>query len=559
MKKMLHAMLLGMSLLASAAAQAAAGRVLIAAGDVVALRDGRSIALSDGAQVESGDTIQVGERSSVQLLMADKAVLALRANTSLALSTYRFDDKGSQSFLTLLRGGLRAVTGLIGKRNNANFKLTTPTSTIGIRGTHFTVVQCNGNCLNSDGSKAADGLFGGVTDGRIVVANGAGEKEFRRNEYFYVANRDTQIRTLPEPPPFLRDPQDARGRASTSATAAAEAKAAAPKQDETAQAAASSAPPAAAAATDAVASASAAATVAVTPTTVTTAAPVNNAPVVQGVAFSVSEAFTNGVSTIGQQNTGFGQPPYVFTSRAVPVLSYRTDAAVWDATNTSEYSNPDGSTTMETVASHYTKTASVGVGSAPAAGNVFWGQYVLTEDGQYTAGPNTGQTYTVSRARHWAIGDGVEQLPTSGSYTYNWVGGTTPTDVTGAVPRAGTLTSGGSIGVRFDNQTMSTITPIQWSMPSSGSSYTVNFQNVVWTPAVTTATDPVDGTTNRNTTYPTVTASASTCTGCSNLTVSVSPTFFGKTAQGLGLAISTRATVGTATERTATTQVYQRP
>ena len=122
--------------------------------------------------------------------------------------------------------------------------------------------------------------------------------------------------------------------------------------------------------------------------------------------------------------------------------------------------------------------------------------------------------------------------------------GTTPTDLTTPVPKVGTLGNGGAIGVRFDNQTMSTLSPIQWSMPASGSSYAVSFQNASWAPTLTTRTDPETGGSNRNLTYPAFTAPGSSCGGCTNLAVSVSPTFYGKTAQGLGLAISTRATVG---------------
>jgi len=564
--KILHSLVLALvaavSLLVSPTAQAAAGRVLIAAGDVVAVRDGRTIALTDGSTVEAGDTINVGDRSSVQLLMIDKAVLALRANSSLALTAYRFDEKGpdSQSFFNLLRGGLRAVTGFIGKRNHDHFKLTTPTSTIGIRGTHFTVVQCTGNCLNADGSKAADGLFGGVSDGRIVVTNAAGDKEFRRNEYFYVASRDTAIKTLPEPPSFLRDPQDARGRAKTGAASGDKtvAKDSAAKQEEASQAAAT-APATTTVPSGTAVNASAAANVAVANTIATTGATaVNNQPVILGVAYDVAESFVTTVPN-GQQNTGFGIPPHVDTTRSVPILEYRLTAQDWTTTDSTPISNADGSTTPQTTVTHLVKTASVGVGSSASAGNVTWGQYQLKQDFTQTVGTSAPTSSSNSRTRHWAIGDGVEQLPSSGSYTYTWVGGTTPTDLVQPAPRSGSLTSGGAIGVRFDDQTMSTLSPIQWSMPSSGSSYSVSFQNAVWTPTVTTQTDPTDGSTNRNLTYPTFNAPGSTCGNCNNLNVQVSPTFFGKTGQGLGLAITTQATVGSTVERTASTQVYKRP
>lgn len=551
-----------------AASQASAGRVLIAVGDVVAVRDGRPFPLQDGSMVESGDLIRLGERSSAQLQMVDKAVFSLRANTEMKLDAYVYDPQGTanKSFFSLFKGGLRAITGLIGKQNRENYKFVTPTSTIGIRGTHFSVVQCNGNCFNADGSKAADGLFGGVTDGRVAVQNAAGEKEFRKNEYFFVASQETLVKPLSTPPSFLRDPQEARGRPKAAAAASSDDKTVAKgdsKPDEVAPAAQAAVAPEPAAPVAPAAAPSAASTAA--PVTALVTAPANNQPVVLGVAFSVAEAFANASTSIGQENTGFGQPPFVQTTRAVPVLEYRLSVQDWTTVDSTPISNPDGSTTAQTTTIHLTKTASVNVGSSPDAGNVTWGQYLLTTEFTVATAGSPTQTSAVTRTRHWAIGDGVSAMPTSGSFTYNWVGGTTPTDTPFAVaggtappPNVGILTSGGAIGVRFDNQTMSTLAPITWSMPQTGSAYSVSFQNQSWAPTITTTNDSTTGTSNRNAIYPTFTATGSSCTNCTNLNVSVAPVFYGVNARGLGLGIGTQATVQGKPERTSTVQVYKR-
>src|SRR5262249_54153419 len=51
-----------------------------------------------------------------------------------------------RAFFSLLKGGLRAVTGLVGKINHDDFRMTTPVATIGIRGTDILVIDCDLAC-----------------------------------------------------------------------------------------------------------------------------------------------------------------------------------------------------------------------------------------------------------------------------------------------------------------------------------------------------------------------------------------------------------------------------
>ncbi len=59
------------------------------------------------------------------------------------------------ALLRLLKGGLRTVTGLMGKRRPDAFQLGTATATIGIRGTDFVVRVCTDDCTAD--TKAAAG------------------------------------------------------------------------------------------------------------------------------------------------------------------------------------------------------------------------------------------------------------------------------------------------------------------------------------------------------------------------------------------------------------------
>jgi hypothetical protein len=94
--------------------------------------------LVDGASVYPGDVVQTGLGAKVVLAFRDDSRLTLGANTQFRVDSFVFDNKNPNDgkfLVTLLRGSLRALTGLIGKSNTRNVGFTTPTATIGIRGT----------------------------------------------------------------------------------------------------------------------------------------------------------------------------------------------------------------------------------------------------------------------------------------------------------------------------------------------------------------------------------------------------------------------------------------
>jgi hypothetical protein len=199
---------------AAAAARADnAGQVLSAAGEAHALRGGRILQLYPGAPVESGDLIHTGADSYVQIRFTDWSLISLRPRTDFIVDEYAYEANrgGSErAFFILIRGGIRSLTGLIGHRNRANYHLSTTTSTIGIRGTHYSVLICKQDCRNADGSLGPDGLYGGVLEGRIAVTPYGGdalEREFGAGEYFRLDNENAVPARLFAPPAFFWDPQ----------------------------------------------------------------------------------------------------------------------------------------------------------------------------------------------------------------------------------------------------------------------------------------------------------------------------------------------------------------
>jgi len=117
---------------------AAAGRVEFAVGDVtIAGTDGVQRSLQRGAQLDSGQTIRTNQ-GRVQVRMTDGSYISLQPNTEFGIKDYRFEGKtdGTESaFYSLVKGAMRTVTGLVGRVNRNKYLVSTPTATVGIRGT----------------------------------------------------------------------------------------------------------------------------------------------------------------------------------------------------------------------------------------------------------------------------------------------------------------------------------------------------------------------------------------------------------------------------------------
>ena len=198
--------------LAQAQAQsqgAEAGKVLMSLGDVKVTRGGKAIPLKKGDGVQAGDIIVTGPTSNAQVRMSDGAIMAIRAQTEFKINEYVFNGKADGSekaSLSLVKGGVRAVTGVIGRENKDNLKVDAVVATIGVRGTGFNIVYCQGNCSNADKTPAKDGLYAGVFEGKVVVANQTNNGVYGVNEPVLVESKTSSIQRLKDIPAFLRDP-----------------------------------------------------------------------------------------------------------------------------------------------------------------------------------------------------------------------------------------------------------------------------------------------------------------------------------------------------------------
>ncbi len=102
---------------------------------------GRS--LVKGGEIFDHDRVDTAQGARAQLRFSDGGLVSLLPETTFSVEEYRLGDAGGEDgslVFGLLRGGLRTVTGAIGKGKPDNYQLKTPVGTLGIRGTEFIAI-----------------------------------------------------------------------------------------------------------------------------------------------------------------------------------------------------------------------------------------------------------------------------------------------------------------------------------------------------------------------------------------------------------------------------------
>ena len=106
--------------------------------------------LTTGAAIYQQDRLETGIKSFAVIAFNDKSRVTMSPATVFKIEEHHFKPakpKENNGFLRFIRGGLRLVTGLIGKLNRPSYRVATPTATIGIRGTGFDLA-CEGDCVD---------------------------------------------------------------------------------------------------------------------------------------------------------------------------------------------------------------------------------------------------------------------------------------------------------------------------------------------------------------------------------------------------------------------------
>lgn len=172
--------------------------------------DGSVRLLGEKSQVLRGDVVSTERDSYAQIRLTDGGQLTLRPNTQIRIEGYEFTENEPQkdSFVfALLKGGMRAVTGLVGKRGNRDaYKLRTATATVGIRGTDFNAIEVP---QGQGAGQPAPGVYVVVSDGQVVLTSGGQELLAGAGMTAYSSNANLPPVIVPPPPnlPDIKPPQ----------------------------------------------------------------------------------------------------------------------------------------------------------------------------------------------------------------------------------------------------------------------------------------------------------------------------------------------------------------
>lgn len=126
---------------AATAARERAATVKLVNGQVLARGPQGERPLNSGDEVAASERVQTGKGASVSLVLRDGSTLMLGPDSALDLKEFRFNSTTNEGnmVLSVVKGTLRMITGLIGKTRPESVRITTPTSTIGVLGTDFIV------------------------------------------------------------------------------------------------------------------------------------------------------------------------------------------------------------------------------------------------------------------------------------------------------------------------------------------------------------------------------------------------------------------------------------
>ncbi len=181
---------------------------------VVRKANGATRALAIGSKVEAGDTVETARRTYARLKFTDGSQMTLKPNTQFKVEQYAYDQaipKQDLGRFSLVKGGLRAITGSIGKRGNQDsYRMKTPTATIGIRGTIYDATFCLGDSCGS----IPPGLYLAVSDGQVVITNSEGVQttlQVRAGQYVFVKDATTAPLILPSKPDIPFNPPPSVG------------------------------------------------------------------------------------------------------------------------------------------------------------------------------------------------------------------------------------------------------------------------------------------------------------------------------------------------------------
>jgi hypothetical protein len=141
--RVLRHLLLGVALTAftAAADPDVAGIIKSVDGQVTVTHAGAAAPAQVGGAVYQADTVSTGADGAAGITFEDNSLLSLGPSATLVVDRFAFDTTTHDGAfeITLAKGKLAVVSGLIAKHQQDAMKVRTPSSILGVRGTEFVV------------------------------------------------------------------------------------------------------------------------------------------------------------------------------------------------------------------------------------------------------------------------------------------------------------------------------------------------------------------------------------------------------------------------------------
>ena len=158
-----------------------------------------------GEQVFKGDRVVTQDASSLQIQMSDKGYFAVRPNSVISLDDYQFKNSDQDRVETsIIRGGLRSITGAIGQKNKKAFIVRTPVATIGIRGTDLTAFYITPDMATP--ALGQKGSYLAIESGGGFLQNSAGMQILQPGQAAYTASATAIPVSISQLPGIFRLP-----------------------------------------------------------------------------------------------------------------------------------------------------------------------------------------------------------------------------------------------------------------------------------------------------------------------------------------------------------------
>jgi hypothetical protein len=169
--------------------------------------DGAVRLLAERSEVFVGDVLATERDSYAQLRFTDGGQVTLRPGTQVRIEGYSYDERRPERdnfAMQLLKGGLRSLTGFIGKRtNNRNaYRMVTSTATIGIRGTDYSAIDIPAPAAGESlpPNSLPPGVYVTVAEGQVAFISGGVEQRVGVGQAAFSGNINLPPSLIPPPP-----------------------------------------------------------------------------------------------------------------------------------------------------------------------------------------------------------------------------------------------------------------------------------------------------------------------------------------------------------------------